>query len=46
MKDLKKQVGDEAYYQILGDAGYEHANQITDRETQKEVYFKLQGKIE
>ena len=37
----KKRVGEHSYYVVLGQHGFEHSNQITDRDTQKKVYEAL-----
>lgn len=41
MAAQKKRLGEEAYYRVLGANGYEHANLITDREAQVEVFHEL-----
>ena len=38
MARLKKILGEETYYRVLSEYGYEHANQITTREHQVQVY--------
>ena len=42
MKAMKKDVGDDMYYKIMGVAGYEHSNDIKDRKTQLAVYEEMQ----
>jgi len=41
MKKQKERIGDKAYYYILADANYEHANLITEREEQEKIFKKL-----
>lgn len=41
MGDQKKRVGEEAYYKVLGAAGYEKADGITNREEQRKVFAEL-----
>jgi len=41
MSEMKAEVGDEAYYSVLGTSGFQHANEIKDREVQKNVYWEL-----
>lgn len=41
MKAMKKDIGDEPYYKILGAAGFEHSNDIKDRDTQLKVYNEM-----
>jgi hypothetical protein len=41
MGDQKKRVGEEAYYKVLGAAGYEKADGIMNREDQKKVFAEL-----
>ena len=41
MKAIKKDVGDEAYYKIIGQAGFEHSKEIHDRKTQLAVYEEM-----
>jgi len=41
MKAMKKDVGDDMYYKIMGVAGYEHSNDIKDRKTQLAVYEEM-----
>ena len=43
MADSKKIVGDEAYYRILKEAGFKHANEILARGTQEIVYRLLEA---
>jgi len=42
MKSIKKIVGDDTYYTVLGLQGFEHANQITDRKDQAKIWTELQ----
>lgn len=42
MREMKKSIGDEPYYKILGQAGFEHSNDITDRKIQLAVYEEMQ----
>lgn len=41
MKAMKKDIGDEPYYKILGAAGFEHSNDIKVRDTQLKVYNEM-----
>src|SRR3990172_2599764 len=41
MKTTKKDIGDDAYYKIMGAAGFEHSNDIKDRKTQLAVYEEM-----
>jgi len=41
MSACKKEIGDEAYYRILGLHKVKHSNEITDREIQKKVYAEM-----
>lgn len=41
MKNQKERVGDDIYYKILGQNGYEHADEITEKEAQKSIYKEL-----
>ena len=41
MKAMKKEIGDEAYYKILGNSGHEHSNDITDRKIRLAVYEEM-----
>ena len=41
MKVIKKDIGDDAYYKIMGAAGFEHSNDIKDRKTQLAVYEEM-----
>jgi len=43
MKEEKERLGEQVYYQILGDAGYEHSNMIPDGDPQVAVYKNLQA---
>ena len=42
-KRQKERIGEPSYYSILGLAGYEHADEITDREVKKEVFRAWQA---
>ena len=41
MKGMKKELGDDVYYDILGASGFEHSNDITDRKVQLAVYEEM-----
>ena len=41
MKAIKKDIGDDVYYKIMGAAGFEHSNDIKDRKTQLAVYEEM-----
>ncbi len=41
--DIKKQMGSEAYYVILGNNGYEHANEITNADKARAIYKEMAG---
>jgi len=41
MAEMKKELGEEVYYKILGYFGYEHSNEIKDRESQERVYSEM-----
>ena len=41
MREMKTVLGDEYYYGILKENGYEHSNKIVDRKTQEDVYNKM-----
>jgi len=45
MQKLKKQ-NEEVYYSVLSDAGFKHANEITDRQQQLMVYKTIKADIE
>jgi len=45
MQELKKQ-NEEVYYSVLSDAGFKHANEITDRQQQLMVYKTIKADIE
>jgi hypothetical protein len=38
---IKGQIGDHSYYSVLGKNGYEHANQIPNRETAMKIYKEM-----
>ena len=40
--ELKKEVGDKAYYQCIGGHGVEHANELTEKGKQTAFYKELQ----
>jgi hypothetical protein len=40
---IKKQIGDRSYYTILGNNGFEHANEITDVRKARAVYGEMAG---
>lgn len=46
MQAHKKELGDEEYYRILGEHGYTHANEITTRDHQVEIYKEMMASIE
>jgi len=46
MASLKKAVGEEVYYQVLGEYGFEHANQIKDKKTATAIYTELKKREE
>lgn len=46
MKEHKKELGDEIYYHILGEHGYEHANEITARNHQVMIYKEMIAAME
>lgn len=39
--NIKKEIGEEAYYRILGANGFEHANQIKDRSKGQDIFREL-----
>lgn len=39
--EMKTQIPDQDYYRILGNNGYEHANQIPDRKTAMAIYKEM-----
>lgn len=39
----KERVGEDAYYKVIGNLGYEHANQITDKDTQAKFWKELKA---
>ena len=41
MKEMKEKLGEEEYYRILGNNGFEKANQINDRPTAIKVYKEM-----
>lgn len=41
MGEQKKRIGERDYYKVLGNHGFEHADQITDRDTQVKVFKEL-----
>lgn len=51
MGNMKKELGEDVYYEILGGQGYEHANQVTDanptteREKQIKVYKAMMASL-
>ncbi|MEW6097488.1 MAG: hypothetical protein AB1567_13365, partial [bacterium] len=42
MAKIKEQVGEKVYYNVIGNFGFEHANQITTRKDQVTVYKALE----
>jgi len=46
MQELKKQLGEEKYYEILGNFGYEKSNQVTNLEEQIKIVNYMQQIIE
>lgn len=40
---IKKDIGEKAYYIILGNNGYEHANEITDVAKARSIYSEMTG---
>lgn len=46
MTRLKEAVGEQAYYQVLGVHGIEHANEITDRKKQVVIWEELSKKAD
>lgn len=46
MASLKKAVGEETYYEVLGQYGFEHANQIKDKKTATAIYTELKKREE
>lgn len=46
MQGLKKELNDDnSYYELLGVEGYEHSNQITERDHQVSIYKALQAEV-
>jgi len=45
LKPLKQKLGDEVYYKWLGIFGVEHANEITDRKQQTDLYKTLRAAV-
>jgi hypothetical protein len=45
MGNMKKELGEYVYYEILGGQGYEHANQITERDNQVAVYKVMMASL-
>ncbi len=41
--EIKKQIGDKSYYVILGNNGYEHANEITNADRARAIYKEMAG---
>ena len=46
MGNYKKEIGDEAYYGVLGQHGYTHANEITERDHQITIYKEILAVLE
>lgn len=42
--DMKEEIGDENYYRVLGNNGFEHANEIPNRDTALAIYKEM-GKL-
>lgn len=45
MGEMKKALGKDDYYRIIGEAGFEHANEIGNRGTQKAVYQAMKDQL-
>jgi len=42
---IKKKVGRDRYYEVLGSYGFSHADEVTDRATQKAIYKEWLGLV-
>lgn len=45
MCELKKELGEDVYYEILGGLGYTHANEITERDKQVTIYKAMMAAL-
>jgi hypothetical protein len=45
MGNMKKELGEDVYYEILGGQGYTHANEITERDKQVAVYKVMMASL-